>query len=164
MPTFNDSDNKLMFQPAGDYIFTVIGHESKISAGGKTAGAPTDNLKLELTAKDGTKSTMYETLIDHPSTGWKYDTFLKSAGVKLQKGQSFELTADPNAVNGINPLGLRGHCHVTVDEWQGKKKNKVDVFYTDREKLPRAVIQDESQAADDAAFGAKPEDDNIPFA
>ncbi len=140
MPTFNDSNNKLMFQPPGDYVFTVVKHEAKISNGSKTAGAPADNLTLEIKAKNGTTSVLYETLIDHPSVSWKYDTFLKSAGVQLNKGEMFELTADPNAINAINPIGLRGWCHVLVDEWQGKKKNKVDVFYTDREKLPRVEI------------------------
>ena len=142
MPTFNDSENKLIFQPPGDYIFTVISHESKVSKGPKTSGSPTDEMKLELASKDGkTTSVCYETLIDNPSCSWKYDTFLKSSNVKVAKGASFQLSADPEVVGAINPLGLRGWCNVSLETQQnGKQRNKVTMFYTDKEKLARAVI------------------------
>ena len=161
MPTFNDSENRLMHQPAGDYVFTVVGLEKKLVSSGKNAGAAMDALKLEITSKKGDVSTLYDNLIDSPKTAWKYDVFIKSAGVKLAKGQPFELTDDPQAPTDINPLGLRGWCHVRLVEYppnSGKMKNEIEVYYTNREKLPSVEVQteDTAQAADDAAFGQAP--------
>lgn len=166
MPTFNDSENKLMFQPPGDYIFTVIGLEKKLVSSGKCAGSSMDALKLEIRhPKTGATSTLFDNLIDHEKTAWKYDVFLKSAGIKIAKGQAFELHPDPRIVGGINPFGLRGWCAIRESEFNGKKKNEVVCYYTDREKLPpvKIEVEGDGQAADDAAFGKPVESDDVPF-
>lgn len=139
MPVFNDSENVPQFQPEGDYVFRVDDFTIGISKGGKTAGAEKYDLELAL---EPSNSKLFETLVDHESCVWKIDTFLKSAGIKLAKGQPFSFRRDEAESNGwawVNPIGLRGWCRVFVDEYNGKKRNKVTTFYTDRPKLAPVV-------------------------
>lgn len=132
--------------PAGDYIFCVVGFECKISQGKVTRGCDQFKLELEIEPKG---SICLEDLFDHANTGWKIDTFLKSANVKLPKDSSFEFredTAKDKGVPWINPLGLRGWCRLIEDEYMKsgettkRKTNRVDSFYTDKPKLERRVI------------------------
>jgi hypothetical protein len=166
MPTFNDSDNLPTHVPEGDYIYTVTGFEQKISAGGKTAGATKYSLTLEIETRAGERGPKcFENLIDHASTNWKIDTFLKSAGVTLSKGQGFEFNADDAAASGasfVEPVGLRGWCRLIVEEYplnSGKRRNKVAVFYTNKAKVPARVAAPAPAAP--AAGGISDED--VPF-
>jgi hypothetical protein len=145
MPKFNDSENIPALLPEGDYVFTVIGFECKISQGAKTRGS--DQFEVEITIAPAGKRVI-ETLTDHPSCDWKIDTFLKSAGIKLAKGESFEFRkdmAEKSGVKWINPLGLRGWCRLFVEEYekngQKRKTNNVATFYTDKAKLEAVVIE-----------------------
>lgn len=148
MPVFNDSQNIPPVVPEGDYVFCVVGFECGISSGGKTAGSDKYDVELEI-EPSGKRVT--EFLIDHPSCSWKIDTFLKSCGIQLAKGEAFEFREDIASATGVrwvNPLGLRGHCRLYVEEYTPKggtekrKANKVAVFYTDRPKLePRAISE-----------------------
>ncbi len=153
MPTFHDSDNLPTHVPEGDYIFAVTAFEQGISAGGKTAGATKYGLTLEIETKPGERGPkVFENLIDHPSTAWKMDTFIKSCGVQLAKGEGFEFNADDAAQHGcrhVEPLGLRGWCRLVVEEYplnSGKRRNKVAVFYTNKAKLPARVAVAEPAA------------------
>jgi hypothetical protein len=158
MPTFQDSDNiSNVIVPDGDYVFCCTGFDASISSGGKTAGADKFSLDLALEVP-GQGATVYENLIDHPSCAWKFDVFLKSSGVRLVKGEQFDFrrsVADNLRVRWINPIGLRGWCHITTEEYtpkaggEKKKKNKVAIFYTDKQKLPPRVIE---QAEEDTPF------------
>lgn len=146
MPVFNDSDSIPALLPEGDYVFWVAGLECKISNGKKTCGC--DQFALELRIEP-TNKPVYETLTDHPSCSWKIDTFLKSAGVRLAKGEAYDFreeVARASGVKFVNPLGLRGWCHLIEDTLPPKPDrkpltiNKVGVFYTDKPKLePKAV-------------------------
>jgi hypothetical protein len=159
MPVFNDSENMVPLVPEGDYIFCVVGFEIGISNGAKTRGSERYEVELELEG-DGHGKKINEGLIDHESTGWKLDCFLKSAGVNLVKGKAYDFREDlakSNNVPWVNPLGLRGWCRVIQDTLPprteedakaikaGTKKatvlNKVAVFYTDRPKLPARVME-----------------------
>lgn len=148
MPTFNDSENLIPFVPEGDYVFTVTEFNQAISAGGKTAGATKYELTLEVELKDGARGPrVFENLIDHSATAWKIDTFLKSAGVTLAKGEAFEFNvadAEASGARFVEPLGLRGWCRLVVEEYpanSGKRRNKVATFYTNKAKLPARVIE-----------------------
>ncbi len=93
MPTFQDSESRIPFVPEGDYKFTVTDFDSKIATGATTRGSTQYELKLEIESKGGAAHT-YENLIDHPKTLWKMDTFLKSAGIKLAKGEGYDFRKD----------------------------------------------------------------------
>ena len=149
MPQFNDSENKLMLVPEGDYIFCVIDAACKLQQKGKTVGSDVLQLELEI---EPAGSHAWENLIDHPSCAWKIDTFVKSAGIKLTKGEAFEFrqdAAEQRGVTWVNPLGLRGWCKLSVEEYplnSGKKRNHVACFYTDKPKLPARVIAQPEEA------------------
>src|SRR5262245_3688326 len=116
MPTFNDSTNYTTL-PECDVTFEVTACEAAYSRGQKTAGSETFNLTLKVVAADGQEARVFETLIDHPSTSWKIDTFIKSAGVRLNRGEEFAFTrevANQKRIKLVDPIGLRGHARVAV--------------------------------------------------
>ena len=151
MPKFNDSENIPPLLPEGDYVFCVTDFDSKISQGAKTRGSDMFELTLAI---EPTGKQVYDNLIDHSTCGWKIDTFLKSAGVKLAKGESFEFRQDlanANAVKWVNPLGLRGWCRLVQEELppkEGRKAltvNKVATYYTDKAKISARVVEEEEK-------------------
>lgn len=154
MPTFKGKENMPPQEllPKGDYPFEVVDWGRAISKGKSTRGADTYELKVRV----NDTNTVYETLIDHESTDWKIDCFLRCTGVELKVGQSFEFGEDPGQVN---PKGLRGWCAVVVDEYipEGKtiakKKNKIGTFYTDKPKIPRRVETAAEPTQADNEFG-----------
>jgi len=172
MPTFNNQDNQaFILHPPGDYVFRVTGIESGIQSGtGVTQGSPYWELKLAIEDKGG---VVFERLIDHPSCNWKIDTFLKCTGAAPKPGESFEFDEDAAAASGclyINPIGLRGHCHLVVDDWspkgstEKKKRNRVGTFHTDKPKLPRAEAPASSQdPAPASAPAITTTEDDCPF-
>lgn len=159
MPTFRDSENiSTVIVPEGDYIYQVRAMKHGLSTGQRTNGCTKYEMELVL---EGHDSTVYETLIDHDSTNWKLDTFLKSAGVRLAKDQGYDFRwtqAQADGVTYINPVGLRGWCRVAIEEYlsksnEKKRKNKVLTFYTDRPKLPRVEQPDEvDEPGEDVPF------------
>jgi hypothetical protein len=148
MPVFQDSENVVTLVPDGDYVFCVIGFECKLSTGPKTRSSDQFDFELEIELAKGS-SKCFCTLIDHDSCAWKIDTFLKSSGAKVGKGEAFEFREDLAAEKGvkwINPLGLRGWCRLGAREYTRtgettkRKVNEVVSFYTDKPKLaPREI-------------------------
>jgi len=146
MPIYQDRDNQtFVLHPPGEYQFQVVAYETGLSMGAKTRGSPMWELKILIEQKGG---HVFESLIDHEACSWKIDTFLKSTGVVIAKGSAFEFDRAASISMGctwVNPVGLRGWCHLIVEEFtpQGatspKKKNKVGAFLTDKPKLPRIV-------------------------
>lgn len=158
MPTFHDSENIVPMVPEGDYVFRVVEFTQGISKGGKTAGCARYELKCAIELPDGKPGpNFYENLIDHASTAWKIDTFLKSAGIALPKGESFEFAFDDAADRGVRhvePVGLRGWCNLAVEEYpvgSGKKRNRVATFYTNKPKLAPVIAPKIDDA--DVPFG-----------
>jgi len=127
----------------GDYILRVVDCEETISKGRKTNGA--DQLELKL-KEESTGKIIYETLIFDESLEWKIDCFIQCFGIKAQEGQDLELEAD-------DMIGLRGWVALKVEEYNDKKRNRVAVFYTDKEKL-EAIEPDPFDDGDD---------ENVPF-
>ena len=152
MPTFNDSGNRPPHLPDGDYVFCVVGFEIGLSTGGKTNGSEKYEVDLEIEPHG---NNVTEFLIDHPSCAWKIDTFLKSAGVKLKKGEQFDFREDIASAKGIrwiNPDGLRGWCALNSQPGQKDTKklfNRVAVFYTEKEKLRARVIEEASPVSEE---------------
>jgi hypothetical protein len=169
MPKFTNQENQaFIVHPPGDYVFRVVAMESGIQTGnGKTAGSPYWELKLAIEQKGG---VIFERLIDHPSCSWKIDTFLKCTGAAPEVDAPFEFEVDAAQAAGcvwINPVGLRGHCHLIVDEYtptgktEKQRRNKVATFHTDKPKLsrletPKAQEPATAQGADVANDGECP--------
>lgn len=144
----NEQNRTFEVLPEGDYIAEVIEAEVGISNGSRTRGADTIELKLK---EISSGATFYETLIFHPSCDWKVDTFVNCMGMAAQPGEEIDLSEE-------NIIGRRGWVRLYEDEYQGKKKNKVRVYYTDKEKVSRnlpAATQEPAAAAqadDDAGW------------
>jgi len=160
MPRFNDSEaRRFEPQPEGDYILRVVEFDVGLSKGGKTAGADQYEVEFEIEGKSG---RVWENLIDHEATAWKLDLFVKAAGVAPPKGAAYEFTADRAARAGVafvDPFGLRVWARLVVDEYNGKKRNKVSIFYTDKPKL-EPVRPAKSAEAPAVTPG---DEDDIPF-
>lgn len=175
MPRFKNQENQaFVLLPPGDYTFEVVEMEAGIQSGtGKTAGSPFWEVKLKID-KGG---TVFERLIDHPTCDWKIDTFLKSTNSAPPNGEAFEFVETAARDAGclwINPIGLRGWCHLIVDEYTPKgattpqKKNKVGAFLTDRAKIARAPQPEPASAAEEPATASTTtapdaEGDGLPF-
>lgn len=168
MPKFNDSENRafVLLKP-GDYVYRVLSMEHGLQTGtGKTAGSPYWELKLQIEGDAG--GLVFERLIDHEVCAFKIDTFLKSAGAAPPLGTAFEFVEEAAEAAGclhIDPIGLRGWCHITQEDFTKRgetkpmKKNKVGTFLTDRPKLPRAERPPEEAPASAPAG----DDEALPF-
>lgn len=168
MPTFNDSENRIQITKEGDYPFTVIEFDQALSKGSKTAGSTMYKPKLEIELPGGQRGPhVYESLIDHSSCAWKIDTFLKCCGVALAKGEAFEFDGEEArrlGVRHVNPYGLRGWAHFIIEVGTDKKeRNKVSVFYTNKQKLPRDESVKPPQAAEPVAAGSGVQEEDVPF-
>jgi hypothetical protein len=161
MPIFNDSEPRKPFVEPDDYILKIVGFEIGIStSSGVTKGSEQYEIEWEV---EGQGARVNEKLWDHPNTAWKIDVMLKACGIKLTKGQSFSFRKDEAERNGwpwVDPIGLRCHASLIVEEYKGKsdpvgapmrKSNKVGAYYTDRGFLPREV-QQPAQQEDDVVF------------
>lgn len=130
----NEKPKTFEILPEGDYLLEVIKADSLISQGAKTRGSSV----LELTFKSVEHGTTFEDkLIAHPSCDWKIDLFVNCFNITNQIGEEVELED--------NCVGRRGWCKVTVREYERADKtkgqaNQIAVFYTDKEKYPRQVI------------------------
>jgi hypothetical protein len=156
---FTDQENK-SFEPLppGDYVARVTACEFGISKGGKTGGSDTMELTLECEGKDR-KVNVFETLIFHPSCGWKVDTFVKSFNLLVEgnaPGKDQDIDFNENMV-----VGLRGWVTLKIEEYKSqsgetRKTNRVAVFITNKEKLSKVIdIPAEASAAKS--------DDDLPF-
>ena len=153
MPRYEDRENMPDLIEPGEYMFKVLAIELGISAGAKTVGSDKFDLKLAIPAKGG--YVMYDALIDHDCISWRIDTFVKSCGIKIAKGQTFSFVKEDTGVPGEHcPVGCFGWCVVRVSEFTtktgGKKsKNEIAVYLTDRAKIAREVpvVAPESQSA-----------------
>jgi hypothetical protein len=127
--------------PEGDYIVRVVGLQTGISTGQQTRGATHWELKLLM---EGAGNHLFDLLIDHEKTQRRLDTFLKCMAVELTVGQAYDFDPGAAASQGvphINVIGRRGWARVIIDEYQGRKRNKIGFYYTDRPKLPGVQIE-----------------------
>lgn len=140
----NEKPKTFEILPEGDYLLEVIKADSLISQGAKTRGSSV----LELTVKSVEHGTTFsEKLIAHPSCDWKIDLFVNCFNFASQIGEEVDLDPD-------NCIGRRGWCKVIQvamtksdgTPWIGQNgkqgiKNEIAVFYTDKEKFPRQVLE-----------------------
>lgn len=136
-----NADNLPRFVPNDDYLVTVIEASETFSK----AGDEMIKLKLEV-EKHGVH--LYDYLVATESSFWKIDTFRKAIGEAVIEGQEVELNAG-------DLEGRQGYARLKVEEYQGKKNNKVEMWLTDR--VPNAPIKKTTPAQ------AQPGHDNEPF-
>ncbi len=136
-----NADNLPRFVPNGDYLVTVIEASETFSK----AGDEMIKLKLEV-EEHGVR--LYDYLVATESSFWKIDTFRKAVGETVVEGEEVELSAS-------DLEGRQGYARLMVEEYQGKKNNKVEMWLTDR--TPKAPLKKNPPVT------AQPEDSNEPF-
>lgn len=156
MPQFKDSENKQLSSPPGDYILRVLSYDKKLSKGAKTAGCELYELKIGVEKNGAVVSELYDNLIDHDSCHWRWDVFLKSCGIKINKGESYTFDADDAAQQEIRHIeirGLRGWATIGMKPsqtvGQPSKFNEVVSWITNREKLAPMVAEEPKGEWDD---------------
>jgi hypothetical protein len=160
MPKFTDAEPKQFFSKPGDYIFQVLSFDKKLSRGPKTTGCDLYELKIGVEQNGKVVSELYENLVDHDSMRWKWDCFLKSAGVKLVKGEDYSFDkseAEANEWRFIEIRGLRGWFTIGMkpprNATDSAKYNEVIAWITNKEKLlPVAPPVEQPEDPDDIPF------------
>tara|TARA_R110002096_G_scaffold85353_1_gene196465 strand:- start:171 stop:596 length:426 start_codon:yes stop_codon:yes gene_type:complete len=130
--TFNNAQPIPDLLDEGDYILEVIESVDGISRGAKTSGSEQFELKLR---EEKTGKIIYETLILCDSLAWKVDGFIQAFNIPAVEGEEIELNA-PDFV------GLRGWVKLNQETYNEKTKNRIAIFYTDKEKLERVEVDE----------------------
>jgi len=112
MPSYTSStpSERPEFVEPGDYQVEVIDAIETISKGGH------DMIELKLKTSAG--NYLYDFLVFIPTAFWKIDAFRAATGEQVKPDQDVEITAD-------HVIGRTGTARLTVEEYNGKKRNKV---------------------------------------
>ena len=112
MPSYTSStpSERPEFVEPGDHQVEVIDAIETISKGGH------DMIELKLKTSSG--SYLYDFLVFIPTAFWKIDAFRAATGEQVKPDQDVEITAD-------HVIGRTGTARLTVEEYNGKKRNKV---------------------------------------
>jgi hypothetical protein len=94
----------------GDYEVEVVDAIETISKGGHEM--------IELKLKTSVGSYLYDFLVFIPTAFWKIDAFRAATGEVVEPDQDVEISAD-------HVIGRTGTARLTVEEYNGKKRNKV---------------------------------------
>jgi hypothetical protein len=98
------------FVEAGDYQVEVIDAVETVSKTGH------EMIELKLRTQLG--SYLYDFLVFIPSAFWKIDSFRAATGEEVAPEEEVEITGD-------DLIGRTGKARLSVEEYNGKKRNKV---------------------------------------
>src|SRR6516225_7375754 len=102
--------------PEDDYVFVVDDASGKESS----KGNPMIELQI-LINYNGSTIRIYDNLVFTKSVFWKIDAFRVATGDKLMEGQKVNFEAE-------DCIGRKGRCHVYVDSYEGRTRNKVAAY------------------------------------
>lgn len=148
MPKFIDPTDpanapKSYTVPEGEYIFTCVGMDSKIS-GGKYAGC--DMYVMNLKVED-TDITVKKFLIDHPDRHRDWGWFVKSINADIGRNGEFHFVktiAEDAGAKWVNPLGLRGRFKLRIKTTdRGGQFNEIESFVLGDPLPPVEVDEDD---------------------
>lgn len=100
---------------AGDYEVEVVDATETISKSGH------EMIELKLRTEAG--SYLYDFLVFVPTAFWKIDAFRASTGETVTPEQDVEIVAD-------DLIGRTGRARLAVEEYNGRKRNKVAAWLT----------------------------------
>lgn len=112
MPSYTSStpSERPDFVEPGDYQIEIIDAIETVSKGGH------DMIELKLKTSAG--SYLYDFLVFIPTAFWKIDSFRAATGEDVKPDQDVEISTD-------HVIGRTGTARLTVEEYNGKKRNKV---------------------------------------
>ena len=112
MPSYTASipNERPDFVEPGDHEVEVVDAIETISKGGHEM--------IELKLKTSAGSYLYDFLVFIPTAFWKIDAFRAATGEAVTPEQDVEIVAD-------DLIGRTGKARLTVEEYNGKKRNKV---------------------------------------
>lgn len=121
MPSYTASipNERPDFVEPGDYEVEVVNAIETVSKGGHDM--------IELNLKTSAGSYLYDFLVFIPTAFWKIDSFRAATGEVVEPDQDVEITAD-------HVIGRTGTARLTVEEYNGKKRNKVAAWIVGTEK------------------------------
>ncbi len=136
MPTYRSSEptTRPDFVEAGNYAVEVIAAEETVSKHGNEMF----ELKLRV---EPSGAYLYDNLVFTPNAFWKIDAFRAATGDTVTPEEEVELNAD-------DLVGREGRVRLAVDEYNGKKRNKVAAWLVPQPSNPKKKEE---------------ADDNIPF-
>ena len=140
MPTYKSSEptSRPDYVEAGDYTIEVLGAEESISQKNR-------NEMIELKLKvEPSGAIVYDNLVFTSSAFWKIDAFRAATGETVTPDEDVEIIAD-------DLIGRTGRARLIVEEYNGKKRNKVAAWL-----VPTA----QSSTAEKKGIVSN---DNIPF-
>jgi hypothetical protein len=129
----------------GDYEVEIVDAIETISKSGHEM--------IELKLKTSAGSYLYDFIVFIPSAYWKIDSFRAATGEDVTPEQDVEITAD-------HVVGRTGSARLVVEEYNGKKRNKVAAWLASKAgRMPamptaKPATQPQPQST---------EDDDIPF-
>ena len=102
--------------PENDYDFVVDDAVEKESS----KGNPMIELQLDI-EHNGHHIRVFDHLVFTRNAFWKIDDFRFCTGEKLVEGQRVNFEAE-------DCIGRKGRCHLCVDTYEGKTRNKVSAY------------------------------------
>jgi hypothetical protein len=99
----------------GDYEVEIVDAVETTSKNGH------EMIELKLKTSEG--SYLYDFLVFIPSAFWKIDAFRAATGEAVTPDEDVELTSD-------DLVGRTGHARLSVEEYNGRKRNKVAAWLT----------------------------------
>ena len=142
MPTYTSSEptSRPDYIEPGDYTVEVLNAEESVSK------QQNDMIELKLRVEPS-GAILFDSLVFTPNAFWKIDAFRAATGETVVADEEVEIECD-------DLVGRRGRVRLTVEEYKGRKRNKVAAWL-----LPEAKP---TKAKPTAAKGGN-DDDEIPF-
>ena len=103
------------FVEPGDHEVEIIDAVDTVSKSGHEM--------IELKLRTNAGSLLYDFLVFTPNAFWKIDAFRASTGELVMPGEDVEIT-------GEELIGRIGTARLIVDEYNGRKRNKVTAWLT----------------------------------
>jgi len=118
MPTYKASDVTARpdFVEPGDYPVEVIHAEETVSQKGH------DMIELKLRVEPS-GAILFDHLVFTPNAFWKIDAFRVATGEQIVPDEDVEIIAD-------DLIGRTGRARLIVEEYNGRKRNKVAAWLT----------------------------------
>lgn len=118
MPTYKASDiaTRPDFVEPGDYTVEVIHAEETVSQKGH------DMIELKLRVEPS-GAILFDHLVFMPNSFWKIDAFRVATGEQVTADEDVEVIAD-------DLIGRTGRVRLMVEEYKGRKRNKVAAWLT----------------------------------